>query len=74
MTLESILDGRNVLNALSQVVGNSGAPGVDGMKTDEVTSYVMEHWRELQKEILEGRYRPQAVRRVDIPKPNGGVR
>ena len=74
MTLESILDGRNVLNALSQVVGNSGAPGVDGMKTDEVTSYVMEHWRELQKEILEGRYRPQAVRRVEIPKPNGGVR
>lgn len=74
MTLESILDGRNVLNALSQVVGNGGAPGVDGMKTEEVTSYVMEHWRELQKEIQEGRYRPQAVRRVEIPKPNGGVR
>lgn len=74
MTLESILDGRNILNALSQVVRNGGAPGVDGMKTEEVTSHVMEHWRELQKEILEGRYRPQAVRRVEIPKPNGGVR
>ncbi|MBL7774828.1 MAG: group II intron reverse transcriptase/maturase [Saprospiraceae bacterium] len=74
MTLESILDGRNVLNALSQVVGNGGAPGVDGMKTDEVKSYILDHWGDLQKEILEGRYRPQAVRRVEIPKPNGGVR
>lgn len=47
---------------------------MDGMKTDEVKSYILDHWGDLQKEILEGRYRPQAVRRVEIPKPNGGIR
>lgn len=74
MTLESILEHRNVLTALGQVVSKGGAPGVDGMTTEEVGPYLLKHWRELAPAILEGRYRPQAVRRVEIPKPNGGMR
>lgn len=74
MTLESILEHRNVLTALGQVASKGGGPGVDGMTTKEVGPYLLEHWRELAPAILEGRYRPQAVRRVEIPKPTGGVR
>lgn len=74
VTLESIMDGRNILMACQRVVSNDGAPGVDGMPPAELTSHLMEHWKAFQKSVLDGSYRPEAVRRVEIPKPQGGVR
>lgn len=74
VTLEDIVNERNLLLACGQVMSNDGAPGIDGMKAEELFSYLVQHWQELQTAVLEGKYRPEAVRRVEIPKPNGGVR
>lgn len=74
VTLEDIINERNLLIACGQVMSNDGAPGIDGMKAEELFSYLVQHWKELQTAVLEGKYRPEAVRRVEIPKPNGGVR
>jgi RNA-directed DNA polymerase len=72
--LEEILDIRNVQKALKQVAANNGAGGIDGMQTDELRDYLNQNWQTLRKDILEGNYRPQAVRKVEIPKPQGGMR
>ncbi|MCM3716699.1 group II intron reverse transcriptase/maturase [Halalkalibacter oceani] len=72
--LDQILSRENLLQALKRVESNKGSPGIDGMTTESVRSYLMENWDSLRKEIMEGTYRPQPVRRVDIPKPSGGVR
>ena len=72
--LEEILDIRNVEKALKQVIANKGAGGVDGMQTDELRDYLNANWQTLRKSILEGSYKPQAVRKVEIPKPQGGMR
>ncbi|OOR32304.1 group II intron reverse transcriptase/maturase, partial [Bacillus cereus] len=53
---------------------NKGAPGVDGVTVAELRSYVQTHWAEIRQQLLEGTYKPQPVRRVEIPKPGGGVR
>ncbi len=74
VTLENIIDERNLLIACGQVMSNDGAPGIDGMKAEDLFKYLVQHWEELQTAVLEGKYRPEAVRRVEIPKPNGGVR
>jgi RNA-directed DNA polymerase len=72
--LEEILDIRNVQKALRQVTANKGAGGVDGMQTDELRDYLNTNWQTLRTSILEGNYRPQGVRKVNIPKPHGGSR
>lgn len=72
--LEQILDIRNVQRALKQVTANKGAGGVDGMQTDELGDYLNGNWQTLRSSILEGNYKPQAVRKVEIPKPQGGTR
>lgn len=72
--LEEILDIRNVKKALEQVTGNKGAGGIDGMQTDELRDYLNAHWQTLRKEILEGNYVPDPVRKVEIPKAGGGTR
>lgn len=72
--LEEILDIRNVQKAFKQVTANKGAGGIDGMQTDELRDYLNANWQTLRKDILEGNYRPQAVRKVEIPKPQGGRR
>jgi RNA-directed DNA polymerase len=72
--LEEILDYRNITKALKQVLSNKGAGGVDDMQTDELRDYLEANWVSLKQSILEGRYRPQAVRKVEIPKPQGGTR
>ena len=74
VTLENIMAGRNILMACQKVVSNDGAPDIDGMRPEELTSHLMEHWKAFQKSVLDGSYRPEAVRRVEIPKPQGGVR
>jgi RNA-directed DNA polymerase len=72
--IAAMVRGRKVERALRRVEANRGAPGVDGMTTAELRPYLEAHWRRLRQDLLEGRYRPQPVRRVEIPKPDGGVR
>jgi len=72
--LEEILDIRNVQKALQQVTANKGAGGIDGMQTDELRDYLNSQWQTLRKDILAGNYKPQAVRKVEIPKAQGGTR
>ena len=72
--LEEIFDYRNVEKALKQVISNQGAGGIDGMQTDELRDYLEAGWPLLKQSILEGSYRPQPVRKVEIPKPQGGMR
>jgi RNA-directed DNA polymerase len=72
--LEELLDIRNIQKALKQVIANKGAGGIDGMRTDELKGYMEDHWQELRKSVLAGSYKPQAVRKVEIPKPQGGTR
>ncbi|PYF68449.1 group II intron reverse transcriptase/maturase [Pedobacter nutrimenti] len=74
VTLERILDRKNIEKALLQVARNKGAAGVDGMLTEELQKYLNSNWRVLKMELLEGKYCPKAVREVEIPKPNGGTR
>jgi len=71
---EEILDIRNVQKAFKQVTANKGAGGIDGMQTDELRDHLNANWQTLRNDILEGSYRPQAVRKVEIPKPQGGTR
>jgi RNA-directed DNA polymerase len=70
--LEEILDIRNVQKAFKQVAANKGAGGIDGMQTDELRDYLNTNWQGLRTSILEGTYRPQAVKKVEIDKENGG--
>jgi RNA-directed DNA polymerase len=72
--LEEILDRRNLEKALRAVVSNRGSGGVDGMQTDELRDYLTHHYQVLSEEILEGSYQPDPVRRVTIPKAQGGTR
>jgi RNA-directed DNA polymerase len=72
--LEEIVDIRNVQKAFKQVTANRGAGGIDGMQTDELRDYLNANWQTLRNNILEGNYKPQPVRRVEISKPGGGVR
>lgn len=72
--LEEILDIRNIEKALKQVTANKGAGGIDGMQTDELRHYLNANWQELRIKVLEGSYQPQAVRKVEIPKAQGGTR
>ena len=72
--LEEILDYRNITKALEQVTANRGAAGVDGMSTGELRDWLESNWVSWKQSILEGRYQPQPVRKVEIPKPQGGKR
>jgi RNA-directed DNA polymerase len=73
--MEEVLRRENLIRALKRVRSNKGAPGIDGMTVEELTSYLQEHWARIREELLGGTYEPQAVRRVEIPKPTGrGVR
>jgi len=72
--LEEILDYRNIQKALKQVISNKGAGGVDGMETGALQGWVETHWIEWKSSILGGSYRPQPVRKVEIPKAGGGKR
>ncbi len=74
MMLEQVLDRENLNFAYKRVKKNDGSHGVDGMKVDELLPYLKQHGENLKQSILEGKYRPQPVRRVEIPKPDGGIR
>lgn len=72
--LEKILDKKNMNEAYKKVCANKGAGGVDGMETEELDGYIRENWDSIKEQIRERSYKPQPVRRVEIPKPNGSKR
>ena len=72
--LARVLERDNLRRALKQVRRNKGAPGIDGMSVDELPQHLVHHWEAIKADILAGRYRPQPVRRVEIPKPDGRKR
>lgn len=72
--MEAVVERSNMELALKRVRRNAGAAGVDGMTTAELGDHLKRHWLSIKAALLEGRYIPQPVRRVDIPKPQGGER
>ena len=74
MLMEQVVGHKNLLDALKRVESNKGAPGVDGLEVKDLRSHLGEHWQRIKAELLAGEYKPQPVRRVDIPKPGGGTR
>jgi RNA-directed DNA polymerase len=72
--LKEILDFKNLERAMLQVKGNGGSGGVDGMQTDELRDFLNLNYGKLKEEILTGNYKPSPVRKVEIPKPQGGKR
>jgi RNA-directed DNA polymerase len=72
--MEEICKRENIRAALERVMKNNGAPGVDGMYANQLRSHLNKHWPQIREALLEGKYRPLPVRRVEIPKADGGVR
>ena len=72
--LEEILSRGNMTLAYKRVKANKGASGIDGITVEEIDEYLKAHWVEMREQIRKRKYQPQPVRRVEIPKPNGGVR
>lgn len=72
--LEEVLSRQNMQQALRRVVSNGGAPGIDGLRVEDLKAYCQANWPEVRQQLLRGTYQPQAVRRVDIPKSGGGTR
>ncbi|MEX5365196.1 group II intron reverse transcriptase/maturase [Pseudomonas guariconensis] len=72
--MEQVLAPANLRRAYQRVVSNKGAPGADGMTVSDLAGYVKQYWPILKARLLAGEYHPQAVRAVEIPKPQGGIR
>lgn len=72
--MEQIVSRENLLEALYRVESNKGAAGIDGVSTEQLREYIVQHWGTIRQQLLEGTYKPSPVRRVGIPKPDGGVR
>ncbi len=73
-SMETIVERANLKKALARVKSNKGASGIDGMTIDELVPYLKEHWPTIRAQLLDGSYKPQPVRRVEIPKASGGKR
>lgn len=72
--MEAVCQPENLKQALKRVKANKGAPGVDGMTVQELPAYLKANWPEVKGQLLAGTYQPKPVRRVEIPKPDGGTR
>src|SRR6516225_10099795 len=72
--MEEVCDRENLVRAWKRVRRNKGSPGVDGMTIGDARDYLREHWPSIRSQLVEGTYQPQPVKRVEIPKPDGGVR
>lgn len=73
-SMEAVVERENLKNALAQVTRNKGTAGVDGMTVGELPAHLKEHWLAIRAQLLDGTYKPQPVRRVEIPKASGGLR
>ena len=72
--MEEVVERQNVLAAIKRVRRNKGGPGIDGMTVDELVAHLVGNWPEIRARLLDGSYEPQAVKKVEIPKPGGGTR
>lgn len=72
--MEEVLSRSNLELALKRVCQNKGSAGIDGMKVDELPDYLKRNWEQIKGQLLQGKYKPIPVKRVEIPKPDGGVR
>lgn len=72
--MEEVCERENLKEAWRQVKANKGSGGIDGMTVDQLPDYLKQHWPALREQLLNGTYEPKPVRRVEIPKPDGGVR
>src|SRR5450759_2210899 len=72
--MEKVCERENLKEALRQVKSNKGSAGVDGITVGQLTDYLKQHWPAIREQLLNGNYEPKPVRRVEIPKPDGGVR
>jgi RNA-directed DNA polymerase len=72
--MEEICEQENCKQALARVKANKGSAGSDGMIVQQLPAFLMQHWPAIREQLLSGTYKPQPVRRVEIPKPDGGVR
>jgi RNA-directed DNA polymerase len=72
--MEEVCERENCKQALARVKANKGSPGADGMTVQELPEYLKQHWPAIREQLLSGTYKPQPVKRVEIPKPDGGVR
>jgi RNA-directed DNA polymerase len=73
-TWEAVFERENMQTALKRVESNKGAAGIDGMSVKDLRGYLKVHWLEVREALESGKYQPSPVRRVEIPKPDGGVR
>ena len=72
--MEEVCERENCKQALKRVKANKGSAGVDGMTVQQLPEYLKQHWPAIREQLLSGTYKPQPVRRVEIPKPDGGIR
>src|SRR6185295_6679365 len=72
--MEDVCEAKNLKQALRRVKANRGSAGIDGMKVEELPKWLIENWSKMREELLSGQYRPEAVKRVEIAKPDGGTR
>jgi hypothetical protein len=72
--MEEVCERENCKQALRRVKANEGSPGIDGMTVEQLPGHLREHWPAIRKQLFKGTCTPQPVRRVEIPKPDGGVR
>jgi hypothetical protein len=72
--MEAVVERSNMFSAYERVVKNQGAPGVDGLTVSEFKPWLQRHWARVRQDLLSGVYQPGMVRKVEIPKPQGGVR
>jgi RNA-directed DNA polymerase len=72
--MEEVCERDNLKEALRRVKGNQGSAGIDRMTVGQLSAYLKQHWPAIREQLLSGTYEPKPVRRVEIPKPDGGVR
>ena len=72
--MEEVCERENLKEALRQVKANKGSAGIDRMTVGQLSDYLKQHWPVIREQLLNGTYEPKPVRRVEIPKPDGGVR
>ncbi len=72
--MEEVCERENLRAALKRVRANRGSPGINGMTVGALPGYLVQHWPVIREQLLSGTYEPKPVKRVEIPKPDGGVR
>ena len=72
--MEEVCERENCKRALKRVKANKGSPGVDGMTVRALPGFLQQHWPAIREQLQSGTYKPQPVKRVEIPKPDGGMR